>query len=78
MSTALLTPRVPALAAYSACRLCTHGAEAGLEVTCHHPDLAEPFTGPQPVAILRAPGASCGPSARHMEARYLNPMARPL
>ncbi|KQY83721.1 hypothetical protein [Pelomonas sp. Root1444] len=76
--TALLHPREPALAAYSACRLCVHSAEAGLELACRHPDAAEPLAGPQPVAILRAPGGACGPNANRMEPRYLQPQARPL
>lgn len=76
MSTA--THREPALAAYSACRLCTYSAEAGLELGCDHPDLRDPFTGPQPVALMRAAGSACGPNAARMQPRYLQTEARPL
>jgi hypothetical protein len=56
--------------AYSACRLCTHGAEAGLELVCTHPALRDPFAGNQPVAVLRAQGGGCGPNADHMQPAY--------
>lgn len=76
--TALLQPREPTLAAYSACRLCSHSIEAGLELACDNPELRDPFYGPQPVILMRAAGNPCGPNAKHMQARYLNPTARPL
>lgn len=75
---ALLQPREPALAAYSACRLCTHSVERGIELCCDEPELRDPFTGPQPVALMRSAGSACGPNAKCMQARYLNPTARAL
>lgn len=76
---AMQATRAPgALLGYSACRLCTHSVEQQLELACAHPSLREPFVGPQPVALLRAPGAACGPHAARMEPRYLQPDARPL
>lgn len=76
--TTLLSPRQPALAAYSACRLCQHSAEHGIELVCQHPDMVEPFAGLPPVAILRAPGAACGPHAALMQASYVNRTVRAL
>jgi hypothetical protein len=70
--------REPTLAAYSACNLCVHSAEAGIERVCAHPALTEPFAGRQPVALQRAPGGPCGPHAARMEPRYLQPTERPL
>lgn len=73
MSTAL-TPsarRDPARGpAFSACRLCAHSTEQGLELACNNPALRSPFAGPQPVAMLRAAGGGCGPNAIHMQAAY--------
>ena len=48
------------------------------QLACAHPDLREPFAGPQPVAIVRAPGARFGPNAAHMAPRYLHTDGRPL
>lgn len=76
--TPLLAPRRPTLASFSACRLCRHSLEAGIELQCRHPQLADALTGPQPVALLRAPGSACGPHAAHMEASYFDRTARPL
>lgn len=39
----------------------------GIERVCGHPELRDPFTGAQPVAIVRAPGAACGPRGLRMQ-----------
>lgn len=49
-----------------ACNLCRHMHPQGIERTCAHPDLQDPFAGPQPVAVIRAPGAACGPRGVYM------------
>jgi hypothetical protein len=50
-----------------ACNLCRHMREEGIERLCTHPSAQEPFTGSQPVAIVRAPGAACGPRGQLMQ-----------
>lgn len=49
--------------AFRACYRCTHGAEAGIERVCNHPELGDWAGAPQPVAIVRAWGGGCGPDA---------------
>lgn len=66
--TALLSPRQAITRPLCwACNLCRHMREQGIERVCVHPDLVDPFTGPQPVAIVRAPGAGCGPRGQYMQ-----------
>lgn len=48
--------------AFRACYRCTHGAEAGVERVCTHPELLD-MGAAQPVAVLRAWGGGCGPDA---------------
>lgn len=65
-----MTHREPTLAAFSACALCAHGADEGLERVCRHPALQHPFNGPEPVAIVRAAGGGCGPTATQHQPSY--------
>lgn len=51
-----------------ACNLCRHMRAAGVERMCGHPELQDPFTGAQPVTVMRAPGAACGPRGERMQA----------
>lgn len=46
----------------SACNLCDHGVSVGYKRYCK---LDRP-NAPQPVAMKRAPGGSCGPEALHL------------
>lgn len=62
--------REPALLAYSACRLCTHSAEQGLVLVCTKPALLAFDGSPEPVAVMRAAGADCGPAASHIRTAY--------
>jgi hypothetical protein len=50
-----------------ACNLCRHMRSEGIERVCGHPELQDAFTGAQPVAIVRAPGAACGPRGLRMQ-----------
>jgi len=50
-----------------ACNLCRHMQTQGGERVCSHPALRAPFQEPQPVAIVRAPGAACGPRGALMQ-----------
>lgn len=48
--------------AFRACYRCTHGADAGIERFCTHPELLDRGLA-QPVAIARGWGGGCGPNA---------------
>lgn len=50
-----------------ACNLCRHMLAQGIERLCAHPALLDPFTGAQPVTVIRSAGAACGPQAKHMQ-----------
>lgn len=54
-------------ATHWACNLCRHMRSEGIERVCGHPELQDPFSGAQPVAIVRAPGAACGPRGLRMQ-----------
>ena len=51
--------------AYRACYRCTHGADAGIERVCTHPELLD-WGGAQPVTVARKWGGGCGPDALRM------------
>ncbi len=61
--------------AFGACHRCTHGADAGIERVCTHPDLLE-MGAPQPVSIVRAWGGGCGPDALRLSDPALSPESR--
>lgn len=52
--------------AFRACYRCTHGADAGIERVCNHPELRDWAGSPQPVAVVRAWGGGCGPDAARL------------
>lgn len=51
--------------AFAACFRCTHGANAGGQRVCTHPELLD-MGRPQPVAVLREWGGGCGADAMRM------------